>query len=128
MPPSSQRGGGDSGCNLCVVEIAGTVGMRTSCSIPVESGLNVTTTSPAIDKFRKERISRTLGTHPHVCLTCPQRDGCSRTTCSFGNPVEQRCCSIFNSCELRKVADYVGIPPTTPNYKHVRLPVIRDEP
>jgi formate dehydrogenase (NADP+) beta subunit len=128
LPPSSQRGGGDSGCNLCVVEIAGTTGMRTSCSIPVEAGMNVTTTSPAIDKLRKERIAKTLGTHPHVCLTCPQRDGCSRTTCSFGNPVEQRCCSIFNSCELRKVSDYVGIPTTTPNYKHVQLPVIKDEP
>jgi formate dehydrogenase beta subunit len=29
---------------------------------------------------------------------------------------------------LRKVADYVGIPATTPNYKHVQLPVIKDEP
>jgi NADPH-dependent glutamate synthase beta subunit-like oxidoreductase/Pyruvate/2-oxoacid:ferredoxin oxidoreductase delta subunit len=128
LPPACQRGGSDSGCNLCVVEIAGTTGMRTSCSIPVEAGMSVSTTSPAIDKFRKERIAKTLGTHPHVCLTCPQREGCSRTTCSFGNPVEQRCCSIFNSCELRKVADYVGIPPTTPNYKHIQLPVIKDEP
>jgi ferredoxin len=96
LPPSAQRGGGSSGCNLCVVEIAGMTGMRTSCSIAVEAGMVVTTTSPAIDKL--------------------------------GNAVEQRCCSIFNSCELRKVADYVGIPPTTPNYKHVQLPVIKDEP
>ncbi len=128
LPPSSQRGGGDSGCNLCVVEIEGTTGMRTSCSIPVEAGMVVTTTSPAIDKLRKERIAKTLGTHPHVCLTCPQREGCSRTTCSFGNPVEQRCCSIFGNCELRKVSDYVGIPATTPNYKHIELPVIKNEP
>ncbi|MFH1869225.1 MAG: FAD-dependent oxidoreductase [Pseudomonadota bacterium] len=130
LPPSAQRGGGAgaSGCNLCVVEIAGMSGMRTSCSIAVEAGMVVTTTSPAIEKLRKEGIAKTLGTHPHVCLTCPQRDGCSRTTCSFGNPVEQRCCSIFNSCELRKVADHIGIPPTTPNYKHVQLPVIKNEP
>jgi formate dehydrogenase beta subunit len=128
LPQDCHRGGSDSGCNLCVVEIAGTTGMRTSCSVPVEAGLVVTTRSPAIDKLRKERIARTLGTHPHVCLTCPQRDGCSRTTCSFGNPVEQRCCSIFNSCELRKVADHIGIPATTPNYKHIQLPVIKNEP
>ena len=128
LPPGCQRGGSDSGCNLCVVEIAGTAGMRTSCSIPVEAGMRVSTRSPAIDRFRKERIAKTLGSHPHVCLTCPQREGCSRTTCSFGNPVEQRCCSIFNHCELRKLSDYVGIPPTTPNYKHIQLPVIKDEP
>jgi len=128
LPPSCQRGGGDSGCNLCVVEIAGSTGMRTSCAIPVEAGMSVTTRSPAIDKLRQERIAKTLGTHPHVCLTCPQRDGCSRTTCSFGNPVEQRCCSIFSSCELRKVSDYIGIPATTLPYKYVELPVIKNEP
>ncbi len=128
LPPSCQRGGGDSGCNLCVVEIAGTAGMRTSCAIAVEEGMAVTTKSPAIDKLRQERIAKTLGSHPHNCLTCPQREGCSRTTCSFGNPVEQRCCSIFHTCELRKVSDYIGIPATTPNYKHIQLPVIKDEP
>lgn len=128
LPPSCQRGGGDSGCNLCVVEIAGTSGMRTSCSIAVEEGMAVTTRSPAIDKLRQERIAKTLGNHPHNCLTCPQREGCSRTTCSFGNPVEQRCCSIFHTCELRKVSDYIGIPATTPSYKHIQLPVIKNEP
>ena len=128
LPPSCQRGAGDSGCNLCVVEIAGTSGMRTSCSVAVEDGMVVTTKSPAIDKLRQERIARILGNHPHNCLTCPQREGCSRTTCSFGNPVEQRCCSIFHTCELRKVADYIGIPATTPNYKPIQLPVIKDEP
>jgi len=128
LPPSCQRGAGDSGCNLCVVEIAGTSGMRTSCSVAAEDGMVVTTKSPAIDKLRQERIAKILGNHPHNCLTCPQREGCSRTTCSFGNPVEQRCCSIFHTCELRKVADYIGIPATTPNYRHIRLPVIKDEP
>ena len=53
LPPGCQRGGSDSGCNLCVVEIAGTTGMRTSCSIPVEAGMQVSTNSPQIDKFRK---------------------------------------------------------------------------
>lgn len=132
LPPSCQRasGGaaGDSGCNLCVVEIAGTSGMRTSCSTPVTEGMTVTTQSPAIAKLRADRIAKILGSHHHVCLTCPQRDGCSRTTCSFGNPVETRCCSIFSNCELRKVSDFIGIPNTTPPYKPISLPVIKDEP
>lgn len=127
LPPSAQRGD-DGGCQLCVVEIEGRPGTHLSCSIPVETGLRVTTKSPALEKLRQARIAKVLGTHPHVCLTCPQREGCSRTECSYGNPVEQRCCSIFNSCELRKVADYVGIPNTTPAYQHVKLPVIQDEP
>jgi len=128
LPPACQRSPGESGCNLCVVEIAGSPGMPTSCSIPVTAAMQVTTKSPALDRFRQERIAKILGSHPHVCLTCPQRDGCSRTTCSFGNPVETRCCSIFNNCELRKVSDFVGIPNTTPPYQPAQLPVIRDEP
>ncbi|HJW55224.1 MAG TPA: FAD-dependent oxidoreductase [Burkholderiaceae bacterium] len=128
LPPSCQRGGGDGACQLCVVKVAGQDELQTSCSLPVKAGLTITTTTPEIEHLRKDSISKTLGTHPHVCLTCPQRDGCSRTTCSYGNPVETRCCSIFNTCELRKVADYVGIPNTTPPYKSVRLPVVLDEP
>lgn len=136
LPPASQRGltrgAGNgvagSGCNLCVVEVEGMAGMHSACSLAVTAEMRVTTQSPAIAKLRGERIARILGNHPHVCLTCPQRDGCSRTTCSFGNPVEARCCSIFSNCELRKVADYIGIPATTPPYKPASLPVIKDEP
>ena len=128
LPPSCQRAGGDGACNLCLVQVAGQQEPQNSCSLPVEAGQVITSTTPAIQRMRQQSISKTLGTHPHVCLTCPQRDGCSRTTCSYGNPVETRCCSIFNSCELRKVADYVGIPNTTPPYKPIRLPVVLDEP
>ena len=132
LPPASQRGSAsgvaDGGCNLCVVEVEGQAGLKSACSLAVTAGMKVTTQSPAIAKLRAERIAEILGKHPHVCLTCPQRDGCSRTTCSFGNPVEARCCSIFSNCELRKVADYIGIPATTPPYKSVSLPVIKDEP
>jgi len=128
LPPSCQRGGGDGACNLCSVEVAGQPGVHNSCSLAVVAGQVITSSTPDIARMRQDSISKTLGTHPHVCLTCPQRDGCSRTTCSYGNPVETRCCSIFNSCELRKVADFVGIPNTTPPYKPVQLPVILDEP
>ena len=128
LPPSCQQAGGDSACNLCLVQVAGQQEPQNSCSLPVETGQIITSTTPAIQRMRQQSISKTLGTHPHVCLTCPQRDGCSRTTCSYGNPVETRCCSIFNSCELRKVADYVGIPNTTPPYKPIRLPIVLDEP
>jgi NADPH-dependent glutamate synthase beta subunit-like oxidoreductase/Pyruvate/2-oxoacid:ferredoxin oxidoreductase delta subunit len=128
LPPACARGGSDAGCKLCLVEIEGADGLLTACSIPVDDGMSVATNTAAVQKERQKHLARVLGNHPHVCLTCPQREGCSRTTCSFGNPVEQRCCSIFNTCELRKVSDYIGIPNTTPAYKHVQLPVVKDEP
>lgn len=128
LPPAAQRGAGAGGCNLCLVEVEGEEGLQKACSLTATAGLRVRTQSTAIAKARQENLAKVLGPHPHVCLTCPQREGCSRTTCSFGNPVETRCCSIFPTCELRKVADFVGIPGTTPGYKHAALPVIKDEP
>jgi formate dehydrogenase beta subunit len=118
LPPAMQRGAGGAGCNLCMIELEGEPGMRKACSTTVVDGMRITTKSEKIFKSRQESLAKILGPHPHVCLTCPQRDGCSRTTCSFGNPPETRCCDIFPTCELRKIADFVGIPGTTPGYKH----------
>ncbi|WP_246262365.1 FAD-dependent oxidoreductase [Aromatoleum evansii] len=128
LPPAGQRGAGEGGCNLCMVEIDGVDGVVKACSTTVTAGMVVTTKSPAIQEVRQASLAKILGPHPHVCLTCPQRDGCSRSQCSYGNPQETRCCTIFSSCELRKVSDYIGIPNTTPPYKPAQLPVVLDEP
>ncbi len=131
LPPAQQRAcadKGDSGCNLCLIAIEGVPGMSKACSTAVRDGMVVRVNTPQIQKARQDQLARILGTHPHVCLVCPQRDGCSRTQCSYGNPPETRCCSIFSSCELRKVSDFVGVPNTTAPYKPAALPVIKDEP
>ncbi len=131
LPPAEQRGcdgKGDGGCNLCLIEVDGNPEPRKACSIPVEAGMVIRTNSPALKQARQTHLAKVLGPHPHVCLVCPQREGCSRTQCSYGNPPETRCCSIFSSCELRKVSDYIGIPNTTPPYKPVQLPVFKGEP
>jgi NADPH-dependent glutamate synthase beta subunit-like oxidoreductase len=41
---------------------------------------------------------------------------------------EERCCPIFHICELRKVAEFVGIPDDTPRYLPAALPIVGDEP
>ncbi len=128
LPPAVQRGAGDAGCNLCLVEIDGQAGLKKACSTSVAAGLKVRLDTPEIRKARAANLARVLGTHPHVCLSCPQRDGCSRTQCSYGNPPETRCCAIFNHCELRKISDYIGIPNDTAAYKPAALPVRKGEP
>ncbi len=131
LPPAEQRcrsGGDDGGCRLCLVEVEGQPGLQKSCSLAATAELRISTQSPAIERERQQNLARILGTHPHVCLTCPNREGCSRSQCSFGNPPETRCCSIFASCELRKVTDFIGIPNTTPVYKPAALPVVKNEP
>lgn len=127
LPPSVRRASG-GGCKLCLVEIDGREGLQDACSVTVEAGMVVRTDSPRIQAARQARLATILANHPHVCLTCPQREGCSRTQCSYGNAPETRCCSIFSNCELRKISDYIGIPNTTPAYKPLQLPVIKNEP
>ena len=98
LPPSCQRGDKDVGCGLCVVEVAGADGAQKSCSMAVEAGLSISTTSPEINRMRAAAIAKTLTTHPHVCLTCPQRDGCSRTSSRAGS--------------WMRSAGWAGVPPS----------------
>jgi NADPH-dependent glutamate synthase beta subunit-like oxidoreductase/Pyruvate/2-oxoacid:ferredoxin oxidoreductase delta subunit len=129
LPPAQQRGcEADGGCNLCFVEVEGMPEPGKACSLPVRAGMVIHTDPPKVQEIRQKNLAKLLGSHPHVCLTCPNRNGCSRSQCSYGNPPETWCCSIFSSCELRKVSDYIGIPNATPAYKPIQLPVIKDEP
>ena len=133
LPPAAQRGhdhagNTDGGCNLCLVQVEGKAGLEKACALEVRAGMVVRTDTADVAKARQTRLAHILGNHPHVCLTCPNREGCSRSQCSFGNPPETRCCEIFSSCELRKVSDFIGIPNSTPPYKPAALPVVRDEP
>ncbi|UCE67299.1 MAG: FAD-dependent oxidoreductase [Candidatus Zixiibacteriota bacterium] len=119
---------GDNGhCNLCLVQIDGAEKPVNSCNIPVESGMDIRTETPELISLRKQALSKILATHPHACLTCAQREGCSRTDCSTNVPVEERCCILLGRCELGKISDYIGIPGDTPKYRPANLPVIKDD-
>ena len=118
----------EDGCGLCAVGVAGRDGYVRACDAEVAEGLVAVVDSPELVSYRRERLARILATHPHACLTCPQREGCSRTQCSANVPEEERCCGRFGRCEIRKVAEFVGIPPDLPRYVHRGLPIVDDEP
>lgn len=116
-----------SGCQLCLVEIEGD-GIKTACNTQVKAGMSVFTKTEEIQKRRQESLKRILAGHPHTCLVCPQKEGCGLKSCISNVPENQRCCPEFNVCELRKVAEYVGmmidIPPNVPQ----GMPIVEDEP
>lgn len=114
------------GCRLCQVEADGR--LVTACNTPVADGMVVHTNGPQVEAARQNRLSEILATHPHACLTCPHRDGCDRIACSLNVPIAERCCAKFAVCELRKVADYVGIKADTPRYVFADLPTFQDGP
>ncbi len=116
------------GCKLCVVEIQGSPDLVQSCDTPAMNGMIVLTDSPRIEGARQRNLMQILAKHPHSCLTCAQREGCSRVTCSSNVPLDERCCSKLGKCDVQRVADYVGIRPDTPRYVPRRLSKIDTDP
>jgi NADPH-dependent glutamate synthase beta subunit-like oxidoreductase len=113
--PHDDAAEGPPGCGLCLVEVAGE-GRVAACHTEVRDGQTVSTRGPQLESLRRESLARILAHHPHACLTCAQREGCTREPCSMGVAPGERCCSLLGRCELQAVADYVGIDAATPRY------------
>jgi len=115
------------GCGLCVVSVDGGEPVRACCTT-VTAGMSVTTEREDLRQLRRERLSDILARHPHACITCAQREGCSLEDCSSNTAREDRCCPQFHNCELRKVSEYVGVPENTPRFQHPGLALPSGEP
>lgn len=76
-----------SACRLCVVEVKGDRLLRTACSWKCQEGMEVTTNSKVVRDSRKIAMELLLSRHPMRCTECV-RNG---------------------TCELRQVADQLGI-------------------
>ncbi len=116
------------GCNLCLVEVEGRPDLVPACDTIVMDGMKVYTETDRVREGRREKLRDILAKHPHACLICAQKEGCTREPCSTNVPKAERCCSKFGNCELEKVAEYIGIPEDTPRYVPANLPVVEDEP
>jgi len=116
------------GCKLCLVQVEGQEELVLSCCTPVSDGMAVYTETERVREARKVELMRILAKHPHACLICAQKEGCTTEPCSTNVPVDERCCPQFGNCELERVAEYVGIRADTPRYTPQNLPVIEDEP
>ncbi len=114
------------GCGLCLVEVEGMEEPQHACDLRVEGAAAVRTDTPALVALRRQRLAAILAHHPHACITCAQKEGCSREPCSTGLPVAERCCPLLGRCELEKVASYIGVPPEAPRFVPRGLPVETD--
>lgn len=116
------------GCRLCLVQVEGMDELQQSCATVASEGMVVNTNTNEIQEKRKENLIAILKDHPHACLLCAEREGCSREPCSLNVPVNERCCPELGRCELQKVSEYVGIREDTPRYMPKDNPVVEDEP
>lgn len=65
------------GCRLCIVEIKGSPRPVTSCTTPVSQGMEVTTSTPLLEKQRKTILELILSDHPNDCMICERAGDCT---------------------------------------------------
>ncbi|MHA1731494.1 MAG: molybdopterin-dependent oxidoreductase [Promethearchaeota archaeon] len=118
-------------CRLCIVEIEGVRGHPTSCTTPIRVGMVIRTRSPEIDQLRRDILELIFTEHPYFCLTCDQRDECREfyecptkagrvTGCNF--------CHNRDICELRQLAEDLGLEGVRFGFHYKDLPLERDDP
>jgi NADPH-dependent glutamate synthase beta subunit-like oxidoreductase len=125
---AASTNGGYEGCRLCLVEVNGQSEPVRACATIVEDGMRVVTSTAKIDTQRRAQLREIFAAHPHACIQCAQSAGCALEPCSTNVAKNERCCPIFHRCELRKVAEFVGIPADTTRYRPADLPIVEDEP
>lgn len=74
-------------CRACVVEVEGMPGLKTSCNLPVEDGMKITTDSKLVKDSQRVVVDLALSSGIHDCLSC-EKNG---------------------ECELQDAAYYLGI-------------------
>jgi bidirectional [NiFe] hydrogenase diaphorase subunit len=63
-------------CRLCLVDVAGFRAPRVSCMTPVEEGMEVTTTTPELERHRAMTVEMLFAERNHVCAVCVANRHC----------------------------------------------------
>ncbi len=116
------------GCGICVVEVEGRSELVDSCETEVTDGMVVIIQNERIKAKRRKKLESIMARHRHACLACAQQEGCSLVQCSSNVPENQRCCQQFGHCELQNIANYVGMPDSTPRWVPTDFAVFKDHP
>ena len=67
-------------CRLCLVEVKGSNKLLPACVTHVEEGMEVTTSSPRLDVYRKAILELLFTERNHVCSVCVSNGHCELQT------------------------------------------------
>jgi bidirectional [NiFe] hydrogenase diaphorase subunit len=88
-------------CRLCLVEVKGARRLLPACTTQVEEGMEVTTTSETLRKYRRMILELFFSERNHICAVCVAN----------GN------------CELQSLAQGLGMDHVEVPYRHPKMPV-----
>ncbi|UCF13026.1 MAG: molybdopterin-dependent oxidoreductase, partial [Thermoplasmatales archaeon] len=118
-------------CRLCIVKIEKMRGYPTSCNTLVKEGMVITTEDNELQKLRRTVLEMLLSEHPNTCIVCKDREACEE--CHFG-PTKAgrvtgcRFCPNKEICEVREIADYLGLEDLRLPFEYKNLPLEREDP
>jgi len=118
-------------CRLCIVKIEGMQGFPTSCTTVVRDGMVIITEDEELQKVRRNVLEMLLSEHPNTCIVCKDKSECEE--CHFGPTKAGRVtgcnfCPNKEICEVREVADYLGLEDVRLLFEYKNLPLERDDP
>ena len=118
-------------CRLCLVKIENMRGFPPACTTPAAGGMNVITDDPELNRLRKNVLELILSEHPHECIVCNQKELCEKYNLSptkAGRVTGCTFCPNRDHCELKKVAEYLGLKEIKLPFTYKNLPLERDDP
>ncbi len=119
------------GCRLCIVEVKNMKGLPTSCTTPLEDGMDIKTKTPQLQKLRAEILELSLSEHPYTCLVCKDKKECTdymHTTRKVSTITGCNFCSSSGDCELQDLVDYLEIKDVKYPITYRGIPPVKDNP
>jgi bidirectional [NiFe] hydrogenase diaphorase subunit len=71
-------------CRLCLVEVGGSPKLQPACVLKASEGMQVTTNSERLAKYRKMIVELLFSERNHVCSVCVSNGGCDLQTLAQG--------------------------------------------
>lgn len=90
-----------SGCRMCLVEIAGSPRLSAACTTRVAEGMDITTNSERLQRYRRTLVELLFAERNHVCSVCVSN----------------------GHCELQGLAQKCGVDHVRMPYRNVGYPV-----
>jgi len=118
-------------CRLCIVAIKGRRGVSPACGTWIEDGMEVTTSTPEIDRMRRQIVELLLSEHPSACLVCSEKSTCvdfKSTLRKVGEVTGCVLCPNNSRCELQTVVERLKIDVVNFPAVYHDQPIHREDP
>jgi len=70
-------------CRLCLVEVVGTPKLQSACTTRVREGMEVTTDSERLQKYRRMTLELLFAERNHICAVCVANGHCELQTLAY---------------------------------------------